>query len=252
MSWSGKRKFGYLTLFVGVIVLFAGVPIFFSFYEKPTCFDGKINQGERGVDCGGPCSQLCSADYTAPRIFWTYQTRVVSGVYNVMAYGENPNQSVGAEDVPYSFKLYDAEGILVAEKRGRGSIPPASKFAFFEGGIQTGKREPVRATVDIISSPQWTFARAYTSLRTLSIDVSSEGVGTRAEARIKNEYINTTIADINAVIILYDAEGNRVAFSKTRIESIAPGETQTLYFTWPESIADKVVKNELVFSGMIR
>lgn len=252
MSWSGKRKLGYLTVFLGAIALFAGVPVFFSVYERPTCTDGKMNQGERGVDCGGPCAQLCSADFTEPRIFWTYQTRVVSGVYNVMAYGENPNQSVGAENVPYSFKLYDAEGILVAEKKGKGSIPPGSKFAFFEGGIQTGKREPVRATVEILSSPEWVLSRAYTSLRTLSIDVSSDDAGTRAEARIKNEYVNTTIADINAFIVLYDADGNRIAFSRTRIESIAPGETQSLYFTWPEAIATKVVKTELVFSGSIR
>lgn len=252
MSWSGKRKLGYLGAFVGAIALFAGVPVFFSIYERPTCEDGKMNQGERGVDCGGPCAQLCSADYTSPRIFWTYQTRVVPGVYNVMAYGENPNQSVGAENVPYSFKLYDAEGLLVAEKKGRGSIPPGGKFALFEGGIQTGKREPVRATVELLSSLEWVLSRAYTSLRTLSIDVSSGDTGTRAEARIKNEYINTTITEINAVVILYDAEGNRVAFSKTRVESIAPGETQTLYFTWPETVADQVVKTELVFSGSIR
>jgi hypothetical protein len=169
-----------------------------------------------------------------------------------MAYGENPNQSVGAEGVPYVFKLYDAQGILVAEKKGKGSIPPGSKFALFEGGIQTGQREPARATLEFPSTPDWVLSRAYTSLRTLSIDVSALDSGTKAEARIKNEYINTEISDIDAFIILYDADGNRVAFSKTHIDAIAPGATQTLYFTWPLAVSGQVVKTELLFSGSFR
>jgi len=252
MSWSGKRKFEYLLLFIVALALFAGVPVFFTVYKPATCSDGKQNQGERGVDCGGPCSHLCAADFGEPHILWTYSSRVVTGVYNAMAYGENPNQSVGAEGVPYSLKLYDAQGILVAERKGAGSIPPGSKFALFEGGIQTGQRIPVRATVEFPSTISWTPARPYTSLRTLSIDVIPDGAGTRAEARIRNDYVSTTIAGVDAFIVLYDADGNRVAFSKTRIESIVPGDVQTLYFTWPEPVASKVVKTELLFSGSIR
>ena len=252
MSWSGKRKLSYFTIFVVAIAVFIGAPIFLTWYKPATCSDDKQNQGERGVDCGGPCSQLCTADFSSPKILWTYFSRVVPGVYNVMAYGENPNQSVGVEGTPYTFKLYDAQGILVAEKKGRGSIPPGSRFALFEGGIQTGQREPARATLELSASPDWVSSRAYTSLRTLSIDVVDDGGGTRAEARIKNEYINTKISGIDAFIVLYDALGNRVAFSKTRIDSIAPGETQTLYFTWPNAISGEVVKTELLFSGSFR
>jgi hypothetical protein len=252
MSWSGKRKLSYFTLFIAAIVVVIGIPVFFSGYEPATCSDSKQNQGERGIDCGGPCAQLCQVDFSALRIFWTYSSRVVPGVYNVIGYGENPNQSVGAEGVPYTFKLYDSQGILVAERKGKGSIPPGSKFALFEGGIQTGQREPARATLELSSSPLWVLSRAYTSLRTLAIDVSPDGSGTRAEARIKNEYVNTTISGIDAFIILYDIDGNRVAFSKTRIDSIAPGEIQTLYFTWPIAISGNVVKTELLFSGSFR
>ncbi|PJE74621.1 MAG: hypothetical protein COV01_01155 [Candidatus Taylorbacteria bacterium CG10_big_fil_rev_8_21_14_0_10_41_48] len=252
MSWSGKRKFGYFALFIVAIILFAGVPVFFTVYKPATCTDNKQNQGERGVDCGGPCNRLCSADFSEPRVLWTYSSRVVPGVYNAMAYGENPNQSVGAENVSYSIKLYDAQGILVAEKKGRGSIPPGSKFALFEGGIQTGQRIPTRATLEFTSPIDWVPARPYTSLKTISIDVIPDGAGTRAEAKIKNEYVSTIISGIDAFIVLYDKDGNRVAFSKTRIESITPSESQILYFTWPEAVASRVVKTELIFSGSIR
>lgn len=51
-------------LIYGTFYLFILALIFFGAYLKflksdPTCFDGKKNQNEEGVDCGGSCGKIC-------------------------------------------------------------------------------------------------------------------------------------------------------------------------------------------------
>ena len=53
------------------IILIVGLPAFLLLYKAPTCFDGKQNQGEGGIDCGGPCVKLCPSAFLPPEVIWT-------------------------------------------------------------------------------------------------------------------------------------------------------------------------------------
>ena len=59
MSWSSKRKSTYITVTVSLILITIAVVVFSYLYEAPTCIDGKQNQEEDGIDCGGPCLTVC-------------------------------------------------------------------------------------------------------------------------------------------------------------------------------------------------
>lgn len=246
-SWSTTRKYGYLSALVIVLAILGGVPAFLLFYSAPTCFDGKQNGEEGGVDCGGACVKLCLADFADPRVLWSYSTRVVPGVYNSMAYVQNPNQGVEASGLPYVFKLYDAEGLLVASREGRAFVPAGQRTAIFEGAIRTGSRSPTRTTFEFVTSPEWERGESFTSLRVLSIDLASSGTPT-ATVRVENQALDRGFSNVDAAIVLYDKDDNRVSFSKTVIGKIAPGETQTLYFTWPEAFSSEIFRSELLFS----
>ncbi|MDP1625324.1 MAG: hypothetical protein Q8L64_06215 [bacterium] len=245
-SWSTKRKYGYFAAAIGLLVIFVGIPTFFALYEAPTCFDGRQNGGERGVDCGGKCQRLCAADFAPPRVLWTYSMRVVPGVYNAIAYVQNPNPSAEASKLPYTMKLYDAEGILVSQRTGTAYVPAGARFPVFEGGIQTGSRVPTRTTFEFADNPQWQPAEQINILSRLTVDVI-EGPKPSAEAKIRNVSVNLSAISMDAFLILYDETDNRIAFSKTVIDSIAPGEIKTLYFTWAEPFPRKVVRSELLF-----
>ncbi len=245
-SWATKRKYGYFFALVILVLLFVGVPAFYLLYTPPTCFDGKQNGEERGVDCGGACVKLCLADFASPRVLWSYSMKIVPGVYNALAYVQNPNQSVQAGSVSYQFKMYDFEGILVAQRSGSAYIPAGQRLAIFEGGIQTGVRVPTKTTFEFTSEPDWRAGTAFTSMKTLSIDLAT-GTSPRAEARVQNESANMTFSNVNVYIVLYNKDDNRVAFSKTVISQIGPTETQTLYFTWPEAFAEDIVRSEVLF-----
>ena len=89
------------------------------FYDKPTCFDGKQNQDESGVDCGGVCEKVCSFQAVKPNIIWSRSFKVSEGIYNAIAYIENPNIRAEAFAVPYVFKIFDERNILISEKKAR-------------------------------------------------------------------------------------------------------------------------------------
>lgn len=245
-SWSTRRKYGYLFGLIFIIVVIIGVPAFFVLYKAPTCFDNKQNGGESGLDCGGKCSRLCPADFMEPRVLWAHSIRVVPGVYNALAYIQNPNQGVEVSKVQYMFKLYDEKGVLISERRGSAFIPAGQKFAVFDGGIRTGERIPVKTIFEFTGEFPWKLGKQFTNLQSLNVELD-QGFSPRAEVNIKNNTVDQSFSNINAFIVLYDKDDNRITFSKTSIERINPQETQTLYFTWPESFPRPVVRTEVLF-----
>lgn len=246
-SWSARRKTWFFLGFILFLAIAIGIPVFYVFYEKPTCFDGRQNGGERGRDCGGPCSRLCPADYSMPKVLWSHSSQVVSGVYNSLAYVENPNPAVEAPSIEYVFKLYDGEGILVAERKGRSVVPAGQRFAIFEGTIETGVRVPSRTTFEFTSVPEWTPGSPLTALKAINVDVATDAATPRAEARVRNESIDRAFRNTDVFIILYDENDNRVAYSKTVMPALGPGQTTTLYFTWPQKFDRQVVRKEVLF-----
>src|SRR3989338_6228133 len=116
-SWSQRRKSVYFLIFAGFLFGFVILPAYFLFYKPPTCFDGKQNSDEKGVDCGGGCATLCRSQYLDPNIIWTRVIKVKSGLYNVLAYIENPNIDAGADSISYVFRIKDNDGVLIYERK---------------------------------------------------------------------------------------------------------------------------------------
>jgi hypothetical protein len=245
-TWSTRRKYGYFLLFIILAAIFIGVPGYFLFYEKPTCFDGKQNGTERGTDCGGDCVKLCSADFSTPKILWSYSMNIAPSLYNALAYIQNPNQTVEALALPYLMRLYDSEGVLIAERRGSAYVPAGQRFAIFEGAINTGVRVPVKTTFEWSTDPVWRPAESFTKLRVDNIIVE-EGERPKAEVRVKNTSPVAAYSNVDAFIVLYDKNDNRVAFSKTLINKINKEEVKSLYFTWPVAFTAEIVRSEALF-----
>ncbi len=168
-----------------IAIVFVAIPLYFTFHKTPTCFDNTQNGKETGIDCGGACARLCPADFATPRVLWSYSMQVVPGVYNAMAYVQNPNPNVETKRLPYTFKLYDSEGILVSQKTGSTFVPAGSRFPVFEGGIQTGSRISTRTTFEFGQNPDWVPGKAITEISILDTTVNENNKPT-AEAKIRN------------------------------------------------------------------
>jgi hypothetical protein len=247
MSWAQRRKTTYVVSFLSVILMIL-VAIFFAYFnKKPTCFDGIKNQGEQGIDCGGTCTILCRAQYVDPSVLWTRWSKVLSsGRYNVLAYAQNPNIGVGTFQASYTVKIYDRDNILLFSKSGVTYIPPTPYFTVFEDGINIADKVPARIVFQFGTNFVWQkIENKENGLTTVSKSVVNEDTAPKVLATIKNITL-VPIQNIESTAILYDVNDNAIAFSRTITDSIDPGTTADIVFTWPETFSVPVYKVDIL------
>ena len=244
-TWSQKQQFKYLAGFVLALVLLVGVPVYIVTYDAPTCFDGVRNGDEQDVDCGGVCEAVCSFETLPAQVLWSRSFKVTNGVYNSVALIENPNVQAEAFGVPYTFKLRDAETILVAERKGRVYIPPQSVVPVFEASIVTGEAVPTRTTLTFAQAPDWQDApERERPFRIEDRRVDETDTDTRLHARFVNTTLDT-LSDVRVVALLFGEDGNVRAASQAFVERVDGNKDQIIIFTWPGRFADEIVRSDI-------
>lgn len=231
-----KRQVEYA---LGVIVTLAiafGGGWYIFLYSPASCIDQTQNQGEEGVDCGGPCSTICKP----PRVdaVWSRAVKVADGVYHAVALVKNPLSNAYGSHLNYALSLYDEGNILVAERKGSFDVAPGETRAIFEPNVVTGSRIPVRAFM-VIEGGNWAKADPVQNPITI-VTQNLDQEKLRLDATIEN----TTAAPITGIIadaLLYNAQNILIAASETTLPSLAGRDRHDLTFTWglpfPESVA---------------
>jgi len=233
MAWGDHRRNMIVSIFTIVVVIVLSIFIFNKTYTPPNCFDGKQNQGEVGIDCGGPCELLCPHQALDPIVHWRRLFEVAPGVYNVLAYVENPNPTAGADDVTYRFGIYDADNVLLQERRGRVSLPPKTIVPIIENTLASGKLDASRVSFDFTSDMVWKRRSIEPPLIVIQDErLSDEDFAPRIQATIfSTEFI--PLRNVRVIAIVYDREGNAIAASNTLLERLAPDTRAPIFFTWP-------------------
>ncbi len=245
-SWSTRRQLIYaFSAFAVLSVLFI-LPVFFLTYKAPSCSDGIQNQGEQGVDCGGPCPRLCENQALDLIIHWQRAFKVQDGVYNALAYVENPNLYSSIGSISYRFKLYDSANILIAERDGQTSVPRNKIFGIFEGGINTGNRIPSRTLFEFLGTPAWQKDTRPIPPLIVSNEILTTDPLPSLSAVLENNG-NDPVYNIEVVAILYGASGNAVAVSKTLVDSVSGNGSAPLIFTWPEIFSEPATRVEFTY-----
>lgn len=233
MNWATRRQLEYLAFAFCAVLIFIVLPFFVFIYKAPTCFDGKQNGGEAGVDCGGACKLICPSEVAEPvsssdpRLF-----KMENGQYSVVQELDNVNASAEVNVAPYAFKLYDAQGVLITERDGTTFIPRGQNFAIFESGIDVGDRTPTRAT--------FAFTGALTWIRDTSVAPDVEithsailnaSTTPRITATVANNSLQR-VQNIDLVALVSDGSGNTIGASHTYIDSLEAGQSAPITFTW--------------------
>ncbi len=245
--WARRRKTLY-ALGLVLILLGISIPVFIIWIHEPaTCFDGKQNQGETGVDMGGPCPRLDPRFLDKPQVLWVRPLRLRAGYYNAVAYIENSNPNAGARQVSYRMKFYDENGVLVAKRVGKTDIYPSMIFPVFEGAIDSGKRELSRATFELLEEPKW---YRYDSSPMKGLKISGQKLSkTRHSLRLTAKVKNTDIddkSDIHFVATLFDEKGTAIAVSHTYIAYITAASSAEITFTWPNTLSSKPASVDII------
>lgn len=245
MSWANRRRFIYTSAVAAFLLLVVGVPSFIFLYERPTCFDGKQNQDEIGIDCGGGCELICQSDITDLKILWSRHFNVTTGVYNVVAYIENSNFDAIAKNVPYTFKIFDKENILITERKGRTFISAKGIVPVFESGLIVGERIPARTIFEFRSDPDWERVTHETNFVVQNIDLSNEDIKPRIDAVLVNNGVDS-YSDVPVVVTVFDIEGNAIASSRTVVKFIEGRSSVPLVFTWPNPYGGEVSEIDII------
>ena len=177
---------------------------------------------------------------------WSRFSKVNDGIYNVLAYVENPNLNAAANDLDYHFKLYDKEGILLKERFGRTSVPANKVITIFEADLNTGKQIPQRVDFSFITKAVWFKQESLeTGLFITESALAREDSAPRLTATLTNKTIKT-IKNVEAVAVVYNAEGNTIAFSRTVLDVLGDKESKVINFNWPKPFSENPARTEIV------
>jgi Mg-chelatase subunit ChlD len=223
---------GFATVFVMALVYV----YITEFYTPPTCFDGRQNNDELGVDCGGGCVRICAFTVAEPTVRWARSFAVTDGQYNAVAYVENSNREAATPALRYTFSLYDEQG-LITERSGETILPPNNVYPIFEGRIQTGNRVPTRTFIELEPAELWQPATAGREQFSV-LDRALRGADgkPRLTAMVRNTDLEE-VREVEVVATILDAEGNALNASRTFVENFAPRSDTEVVFTWLEPIA---------------
>lgn len=248
MTWSGKRKLFYGGIILIAIAIFLLIKIYPSLNKEPTCFDGKKNGDERGVDCGGACVKICVAEVTPLVVKWSRSFKVANGYYNAFAYIENQNIQSAAGNINYEFTFFDSENIYIAKRVGSTYVPASGRFGIFEPAVPTGQRIPTTTTFRFLSVPEWEKVSKEDSAQTLftEFDVPTNvDIAPKLSVIVENTSI-LPIQNIDVIALIYDVEGNALGVSKTIIDSLGSGVKSNVKFTWREPFAGEARRTEII------
>lgn len=246
MDWATQRRFIYIGALILIILVVFALPIYRSLTRTPTCFDGKQNGSERGIDCGGSCSRVCPLDIEEPVVLWSRSFEVNNGVYSAVAMIENSNSGLEALNIPYLFKLFDKDNILVYERKGRTNIFSGRIFPVFEGVIVVGERVPIRTFFEFSPEIDWTkITREKPEVSVKNKILKNEESTPRIEAELENRFLGN-LRDVEIVVVVYNSQGNAIGGSKTVVDLLEKDSSKDLVFTWPKPFPGEVNRIDII------
>lgn len=246
MSWTFRNRTIYLGGLIIILVVVFSLPLYNIINKESTCSDGKRNGNEQGIDCGGVCEKVCKFSAGEPSILWARSFEVREGVYNSVAMIENPNPSAGAQDVFYTFRLFDDRSALVYERKGKTNIPAQTRFPVFEGTLFTGERVPDKTFFEFTSEIEWLNLKNIGSdLRIRERKIINTDSTPRIEVELENRGL-VSIKNVELFAVIYDLADNAMAGSKTLIKNISPDSIEKAVFTWPNPFSSPIGRVEIL------
>lgn len=233
----------------GVLFLCLAYLVYLPFKPPETCLDGKKNQNETGIDCGGVCG-ACIVEPVLEDIQVTESAWVLAGKgneYDVVGKISNPNNDYGASSVTYTFRVFDASGGVLAERSGTSFILPKEEKYLVETGLALSGK-PSRVDV-VLKEVAWEKFAGYKERPALDVyNKSFERASGTSFGVAKGLVVNNSPFDftsIGIVVVLRDGNSHVVALQKTDMQTLRSGEQRDFTLLWPDPFQGDVEKVEV-------
>ncbi len=231
MSWASRRQSLIAGGVLAVVAAFASVVAFVSLYETPSCTDGKRNQDEEGIDCGGGCAFLCRETVAPPSIRFARAFSSGEGRVNVVAYIDNPNPRAAVKDALFTVELFDASGTAVGAYKGAVDLPAGVTVPVFAPGIAVSAA-PTRTFVSFDeASLRFEANRSTDEVPVVTDTLLTQLPTPRLTANVRND-LPYTLYNVHVIATVFDTTGNVMMASETLLSRIAGSATEQAVFTW--------------------
>ncbi len=204
--------------------------LIFFLRPAPICTDGKLNQHEEQIDCGGEC-EACIGNPSELVTNWVRFFEVAPGRYEAGAYVENPNLVLGLPSLKYQIDLYSLQNNIIASAQGITFANPREKFLIYEPNLVTLKKIPARAIVRFLDLKWKKLDSKKPELFVSRNEFTDDLDGGKLRSIIENQSL-FPIQNISLSAILYDNNGNAVGVSISNLVEINGEEKANAYFTW--------------------
>ena len=244
LTWGDKRRITIIASFAALgVILLSGILVA-VLYDAPSCTDGRQNQDETGVDCGGSCAYLCRHEVQEPRLSFARAVTNGSGRTDVIAYIENRNQNAEAKDAQYTVEVFDESGALLGKRAGMIDLPARATVALYVPGVYVGVGVAPRAFVTFDEDIGWRNARSGEVPLSISDIELASGSRPRVTATIAN-VAPSPVFNRTLVATVFDSSGIAIAASQTVAREVPALGTASAVFTWPEAFTGTAVRVEV-------
>ena len=248
MSWAAKRRLIILLIVGALAAAIFALFSFSAFYEAPSCSDSIQNQDEAGIDCGGSCAYLCTAQMQPPTVLYVSALPGGEGRTDVVALIENKNADAAAKAVPYRIILYGSGQALIQETSGTIDIPPGAAVPVYVPSIFSGKQKVMRAFLTIDSEKVAWFSMPQDT-RTIPLVSNITQVPGESAPRIEATLTNPSVyplSRVRIIVIVHGASGDVMTASQTIISAIPAQGQSAAVFTWNEPFASTPTSIEVI------
>jgi len=238
-------------LYIFFLTLFS-TAVYFLFLKAPeTCFDGKQNQNERGIDCGGVCSLACKENIQGDALQIREQEFIKgqNNTYDALAKVFNPNGEIGAVSFSYTISLLDVTGAVLDSRTNTAQILPLENKYLLVFNLETqGTPAKVSLQIDDIV---WERFSGYQEKPAVNIyrenyrEVSSSAVFSEATGLVSNES-SFDFKSLTVQVILRDASGKPIAINANEMRTMYARENRDFRLTWPTAFPGTVTNAEMV------
>lgn len=234
MSWASERRLIILFIIGVAILAILGTFLYVNLHRAPTCTDGVQNQGETGIDCGGPCPYLCTAEQHAPIVSVQRVLPAGTGRVDFVSSITNTNPMAATKKVSYTVSLFGGDQILIQQFDGSVELPPGATVPIFIPNLSVGSQTMVHGFLTIATtSIQW-YALP-TDPRVVPVVSNTTLTNASSTPRIDAVLTNASITSIDSmrvVVLVSDAGGNIIAASQTVVPTVPAQGQATATFTW--------------------
>ncbi len=235
-------------LFLGV---FLGGLFWAFFYTAPTCTDGKQNQDETGIDCGGVCSQYCVADLASEPLVIEDTELLAYSAATSDAIGTvtNKNTKAALKSATYTFRVYDKNGMITTEQSGKFSLLPRESRILSALGLTVPFARDLKTEL-VITEEEWVAFVDFTEPPNIRVAnqqftlLSGSAGYAEAKGLLQNES-PYDIRTLTIVVVVRDSIGKALSVNKTVMNTVQSGERRDFRLVWPQAFAGTPEKTDM-------